>query len=138
MCDYSLANALSRPAVVTDRLVTTSFSNSPTRGFASTDDLKTAVCLRPGTEIVFDKEPQYRNLFWRRTAASRLARFRKIDTEIITTHHDAVEFADGTIVLLTKLLVNQHATVLQLPTVSGRSTESQTGPERLRTQSPIL
>jgi hypothetical protein len=31
------------------------------------------------------------------------------------THHDALEFPDGTIVLLTLLEVGQQATVLQLP-----------------------
>src|SRR3954469_13272102 len=131
MCDYSLASVLSRPAVVADHLITTSFSNSSTRGFASSSDLKTAVCLRPGTELAFDKEPQYRSLFWRRKATSRLARFRKIDTEIPTTHHDALEFADGTIVLLHKMLLGQHATVLQLPTMSGKSIQSETSSGRI-------
>jgi len=32
-------------------------------------------------------------------------------------HHDALEFADGTIVPLTRLLPGQRATVLQLPSV---------------------
>jgi hypothetical protein len=31
------------------------------------------------------------------------------------THHDALEFPDGQMVLLTKLLEGQEATVLQLP-----------------------
>jgi hypothetical protein len=31
------------------------------------------------------------------------------------THHDALEFPDGRIVLLTKLSEGQEATVLQLP-----------------------
>jgi hypothetical protein len=31
------------------------------------------------------------------------------------THHDAIEFPGGQIVLLTHLCVGQHATVLQLP-----------------------
>jgi hypothetical protein len=31
------------------------------------------------------------------------------------THHDALEFADGTTVLLTRLCPGQRATVLQLP-----------------------
>ena len=30
-------------------------------------------------------------------------------------HHDALEFPDGQIVLLTRLSEGQHATVLQLP-----------------------
>ncbi len=129
MCDYSLANVSSRPAVVADHLVTTSFSNSSTRGFASNTDLQMAVCLRPGTEIAFAKEPRYRKLFWRRTAPGKLARFRKIDPDIVTTHHDALEFADGTLVLLTQLLPGQHATVLQLPTALDNFRESNTTSE---------
>jgi hypothetical protein len=31
------------------------------------------------------------------------------------THHDALEFPDGQVVLLTHLRANQRATVLQLP-----------------------
>jgi len=31
------------------------------------------------------------------------------------THHDALEFPDGRIVLLTQLCIGQEATVLQLP-----------------------
>jgi hypothetical protein len=34
---------------------------------------------------------------------------------MVRTHHDALEFASGEIVLLTKLLRGQRATVLQLP-----------------------
>jgi len=138
MCDYSLANVSSRPAVVADHLVTTSFSNSITRGFACSTDLQTAVCLRPGTEIAFVQEPRYRKLFWRRTAPSKLARFRKIDPEIVTTHHDALEFADGTIVLVTHLLPDQHATVLQLPTISDNFRESDTSTEQRHVEGATL
>lgn len=46
---------------------------------------------------------------------ARLARFRKVGQRVIDTHHDALEFANGTIVLLTKLRVGQTAMVLQLP-----------------------
>ena len=49
MCDYSLENVLSRPAAVADRLVSTTFSNTITRGFAAADDINVAVCLLPGT-----------------------------------------------------------------------------------------
>jgi hypothetical protein len=31
------------------------------------------------------------------------------------THHDAIEFPDGQVVLLTHLRIGQHASVLQLP-----------------------
>jgi hypothetical protein len=78
-----------------------------------------AVCLMPGTEIVFDNNVEYDRLFGRgifpsRKTGHRLARFREINLEI-SVHHDALEFPDGRIVLLTTLRPGQHATVLQLP-----------------------
>ena len=45
----------------------------------------------------------------------RTAIFRQINKEKLATHHDALEFPDGQIVLLTLLEVGQQATVLQLP-----------------------
>ena len=54
MCDYSLMHVASRPATVGDKLVSTKFSNTITRGFSAVDDPNTAVCLLPGTEIAFD------------------------------------------------------------------------------------
>jgi hypothetical protein len=41
--------------------------------------------------------------------------FRQINKEKISAHHDALEFPDGQIVLLTFLDEGQQATVLQLP-----------------------
>jgi len=114
MCDYSLVAVASRPARVADRLITTGFRNTSTRGFASSEDTTTAVCLLPGTEIAFDHPPNYHHL-WRRTAASNVARFRQINKEVQTTHHDALEFSDGAVVPVTKMFPGQHATVLQLP-----------------------
>ena len=49
MCDYSLHNVATRPAKVGDKLVTTSFTNSCTRGFAAVGEPNVAVCLLPGT-----------------------------------------------------------------------------------------
>ena len=46
---------------------------------------------------------------------ARLARFRQIDTDKPYQHHDALEFSNGTIVLVTHLAAGQRATVLQLP-----------------------
>jgi hypothetical protein len=52
MCDYSLHQRASRPARVGDRLVSTAFTNSVTRGFSDTATSNVAVCLvtrlRPG------------------------------------------------------------------------------------------
>jgi hypothetical protein len=41
--------------------------------------------------------------------------FRQINKEKVTAHHDALEFPDGQIVLLTCLKEGQEAIVLQLP-----------------------
>jgi hypothetical protein len=45
----------------------------------------------------------------------KLARFRQINMDNAVTHHDALEFPDGQVVLLTRLCEGQRATVLQLP-----------------------
>ena len=49
MCDYSLELIMSRPAKAGDKLVSTSFPHTSTRGFASVEDRHVAVCLLPGT-----------------------------------------------------------------------------------------
>ena len=45
----------------------------------------------------------------------RTAIFRQVNKDRAHTHHDALEFPDGKIVLLTTLRPGQQATVLQLP-----------------------
>lgn len=127
MCDYSLEHVASRPAEVADRLIVTNFHNTITRGFAGAGDLNTAVCLRPGTEIAFEREVRYEHpvTHWQKTAPSTVARFRQIDMHVQHAHHDALEFADGTIVLLARLLPGQWATVLQLPSVPLKTIEAE-------------
>jgi hypothetical protein len=119
MCDYSLEKIASRPAQVGDQLRVQNFQNTPTRGFADVRDRGTAVCLRPGTELAFESAVRYEpKTFWRwraKTAPSHLARFRQIDPESPHRHHDALELADGTTVLLNSLVLGQRAVVLQLP-----------------------
>ena len=117
MCDYSLHLLTSRPARVGDQLVTTKFENSITRGFATAEEPTVAVCLLPGTEVAFEKDiVEYRqSLLPDRTIAGRVARFRQIDIDNPNTHHDALEFPNGQIVLLNRLCEGQHTTVLQLP-----------------------
>ena len=56
MCDYSLRNVASRPARVGDKLVSTSFPTSSTRGFAAIGEPNVAVCLLPGTELAFEEK----------------------------------------------------------------------------------
>src|SRR4029450_9251582 len=118
MCDYSLHHVANRPAKVGDKLVTTRFRQSSTRGFAATNERNVAVCLLPGTEIAFDREVDCDQLFGflrNRKVNGKLARFRQINTDERAQHHDALEFADGNVVLLTRLCEGQHATVLQMP-----------------------
>jgi hypothetical protein len=118
MCDYSLHNVKSRPAKVGDKLTTHNF-NTGTRGFASPEDIRTAVCVLPGTELAFAKEVrcgQSRLFVWKAiTVNHKTAIFRQINKDNPRTHHDALEFPDGQMVLLTDVFEGQQATVLQLP-----------------------
>jgi hypothetical protein len=45
----------------------------------------------------------------------KVARFRQVNMDRPNVHHDALEFPDGQIVLVTRLREGQHGTVLQLP-----------------------
>lgn len=115
MCDYSLHAVAARPAEAAETLVSTRFQTGGTGGFANPQNLQVAVCLRPGTEIAFEKDAQTEGMMFRKSIAARLARFRQIDTDKRYQHHDALEFSNGTIVLVTDLAAGQRATVLQLP-----------------------
>ena len=83
MCDYSLHAVATRPAEVAETLVSTNFSTG-THGFASPDDPQVAVCLRPGTEIAFEKDAQTGGMVLRKNIGDRLARFRQIDNRKIS------------------------------------------------------
>ena len=122
MCDYSLHLVASRPAKVGDKLVTTQFFNTCTRGFSAIGEPNVAVCLLPGTEVAFDNDVEVEAglgllLSWKRHNAigAKVARFRQIDMNVPHVHHDALEFPDGQVVLVTRLIEGQQATVLQLP-----------------------
>jgi hypothetical protein len=118
MCDYSLHNVRSRPAKVGDKLTTRDFGTG-TRGFAAYENANVAVCVLPGTELSFADEIKCQAaglLTWRdKIINHKTAIFRQINKERVSTHHDALEFPDGRIVLLTCLCEGQQATVLQLP-----------------------
>ena len=121
MCDYSLHNVTFRPAKVGDKLVSTSFVGSVTRGFAAVGEPKVAVCLRPGTEIAFEKEVECDSVFKalrRQKVGEKVAQFRQVNMDQPSVHHDVLEFPTGQIVLVTKLCEGQEATVLQLPAES--------------------
>ena len=118
MCDYSLQTVRSRPAKVGEKLKTRHF-NTGTIGFAAPEDCNTAVCVLPGTELAFAKAVSCRPhglLGWKsRTLNHTTAIFRQINKHNPYTHHDALEFPDGQVALLTDLFEGQEATVLQLP-----------------------
>jgi len=116
MCDYSLQNVKTRPAKVGDRLFTRQFS-SATTGFCAPEDIKVAVCVLPGTELSFAYEVKRSRLWpWSKSIIHhKTAIFRQVNLDCPHAHHDALEFPDGEIVLLTYLMEGQQATVLQLP-----------------------
>lgn len=127
MCDYSLQHLASRPAKVGDKLVTTSFKSSITRGFTAIGDPNVAVCLLPGTELAFETHVECDSEFGilpNRKIGAKVARFRRVNEDRPTTHHDALEFPNGQVVLLTRLCDGQQATVLQLPAASRAPTKS--------------
>ena len=62
----------------------------------------------------------------------RTAIFRQLNKEQPRVHHDALEFPDGQMVLLTDLLEGQQATVLQLPAKPATAVE-----EKAQGASPI-
>jgi hypothetical protein len=98
MCDYSLHAVASRPAKIGDKLITTQFPNSFTRGLAAVTEPEVAVCLLPGTEVAFDQKVRYAHLLgWlrSRTTKEELARFRQVNMDNSHTHHDAFEFPSG-------------------------------------------
>ena len=116
MCDYSLHAVATRPARVGETLVTTTFRGTSTRGFASEREPAVAVCMLPGTELAFENDVRCETGFvFSRTLGHNVASFRQINTDLRNRHHDALEFPDGQIVLLTCLCRGQRATVLQVP-----------------------
>jgi hypothetical protein len=129
MCDYSLHHVQSRPAKVGDKLTTRDFGLG-TRGFAAPEDESVAVCVLPGTELSFAGEvecmPRCERVINHKTAI-----FRQVNQEKKWLHHDALEFPNGEIVLLTFLQEHQQATVLQLPVAEKpfvSSTENKNAP----------
>ena len=136
MCDYSLHHVSSRPAKISDKLVTTELGKSHIRGFTAVGEFgaklvvhdgptKVAVCLLPGTELAFDDDVQYDRRFSRLLGKARVkhkvARFREIDLDDPYVQHDALEFPNGQVLKLAQLVPDQTATVLQLPVAKQHS-----------------
>jgi hypothetical protein len=130
MCDYSLHAVASRPAKVGETLVTTTFPGTSTRGFAAEGEPGVAVCLLPGTELAFEQDVKYdQRWIWTRTTSFRVAKFGVVEPNVSHRHHDAIEFPDGSNVLVTLLTEGQRATVLQLPVVHQISQRTTTAEE---------
>ena len=133
MCDYSLSSVRSQPASVGDKLITRNFGTG-TRGFCTPQDVDVAVCVLPGTELAFADEVRCEStglLPWRgKLIKHKTAIFRQVNKERLAAHHDALEFPDGQVMLLTLLREGQQATVLQLPAQS-RTTGDDTIPQRV-------
>ncbi len=126
MCDYSLHSVRTRPAKVGEKLVTQNFGTG-TRGFAAPEDCSVAVCLLPGTELAFETPIKYQTtLMFRANTGHTVAIFRQINKSAAHIHHDALEFPDGEIVLLTRLCEGQEATILTLPTQPQTAGEAET------------
>jgi hypothetical protein len=121
MCDYSLHHVASRPAKVGDRLVTSAFNGSATHGFSAVGVPDVAVCLRPGTELAFESDIESIPVTLGGLGmeigelGGKVARFTQVDMDRPAAYHDALEFPNGKIVLVTHLRKGQCASVLQLP-----------------------
>jgi hypothetical protein len=81
------------------------------------ENVNVAVWVLPGTELSFACDvkrsrawPWSRNIIPHKTAI-----FRQVNVDCPNVHHDALEFPDGDMLLLTYLMEGQEATVLQLP-----------------------
>jgi hypothetical protein len=138
MCDYSLHNVKTRPAKVGDKLTTHRF-NFSTIGFSAPEDRHVAVCVLPGTELSFAYEVRRSQLWpWSKNdIGHKTAIFRQFNLDNPRTHHDALEFPNGEVMLLTYLMEGQQATVLQLPASAGVA-EQRTEPSIASEASPSL
>jgi hypothetical protein len=91
-----------------------------------------AVCVLPGTELSFASEVTRAPVSlwpWRdKVIKHQTAIFRQTNKDRVAAHHDALEFPDGQIVLLTFLSEGQKATVLQLPAEPKTAVESANQP----------
>src|SRR6476661_1097349 len=130
MCDYSLHAVATRPARVGETLISTTFRGTSTRGFATESDPTVAVCMLPGTELAFAENVRYDNRWiWTKTIGFKVGKFNQIDAHVRDRHHDAIEFPDGSHVLVTQLCEGQRATVLQLPVVNGVTEHKHSAPQ---------
>ncbi len=96
----------SRPAKVGETLITTTFRGTSTRGFAAEAEPEVAVCLLPGTELAFEDDVKYDHRWiWKKSTGFKVARFRKVELNVSHQHHDAIEFPNGSYVLIVSMVI---------------------------------
>ena len=88
--------------------------------FGPIADIPPIIRSPPGAELAFSSavtvtEPRFVVGWKAETLRYATAIFRQVNNNGQWTHHDALEFPDGRIVLLTQLCSGQEATILQLP-----------------------
>jgi len=81
---------------------------------------------------VFEQEAEFDHAFGGllprlRKLGANVARFRQINMRDPHAHHDALEFPNGRVVLLTRLRPGQCATVIQLPAAQRAATAEPAG-----------
>ena len=82
---------MNRPAEVGDKLVSSQFANSITRGFSAVGEPNVAVCLLPGTELVFDRDVECEHalgFFPNKKLRDNVARFKQINLDNPYDHHE--------------------------------------------------
>src|SRR5260370_23764292 len=92
-----------------ERLISTTSRGTSTRVFATESEPAVAVCMLPGTELAFAGDVKYNNgWIWTRATNFRVGKFGAIDPDVPHRHHDAIEFPDGSNVLVTQLSQGQR------------------------------
>ena len=127
MCDYSLAGVKTRPAKVGDKLVTQRIQPHNDARLRLSGRFEPLRFASSGNGVVLLRRSwRERVWFWNRNVIHhKTAIFRQLNLTNPNTHHDALEFPDGQVVLLTLLHEGQQATVLQLPASAGVKAEQE-------------
>jgi hypothetical protein len=124
MCDYSMHAIKNRKAVVGDKVKTSDFMRTSSPGLESLTEPGVAICLIPGTGVEFDEPVQHRDigLNFNTPIPFKIGRYvRKAGHE--TEFKDAVQFPDGSMVLMAYLVTNQTGTVTYVPEEIVKQTE---------------
>jgi hypothetical protein len=109
-------DAIQRRARIGDKLITKGRATSGCSGFGLVEEPDVPVYLSPGTELAFDKDihcyHRFNNL--RFCNQRKTAKFRHLPGST-NSHEDAVELADGRLVMVAELAGGQTATVTRVP-----------------------